>query len=282
MYPPDSVGSFNVFSMSSFADKIGRLMFEGRVTPCASIDPAFADGGDDAMMDIGRFGMAIGVTNEQGVWTKFDRPRKALQVEAQIPLVKGKTEVMGAGIIKILRSYGVRPEWVTMDKTGNSRGLHDFLCWQFGKVLGIEWGGKATETKILYEDTETADKRYKGIAAEMWFATSEWLEHGFVYFSPQLEGFHRIRDECCMRLWRFHQTLQMLETKVEFKRGNKGKSCDRADAFVMLPHSIRIHSQGLPMVQGDRTGLLVTPTAKDDRSPVDDGIVWVPDWKIGA
>jgi hypothetical protein len=76
-----------------------------------------------------------------------------------------------------------------------------------------------------------------------------------------------------------HCTLQLLETKVEFKKGNKGKSCDRADTLVMLPHSIRTHSQGLPMVQGDRPS--IHPFAREDKSVVDDDVQWVPDYKLG-
>src|SRR6266576_933937 len=226
-YPPDSVDTFNVFSLSMFDDSIGRLMFEGEVTPIASLDPAFAEGGDTAVLTIARFGKAIGVTNSNQEYIHYPRVRKAVQIEAQIILQKGKTQDMAVAVIQILRSYGVRPEWFVMDKTGNARGLYDNICWRFGKVMGVEWGAKATETKILFEDTDVAAERFKGIAAEMWFANAGWLETGYIKFSPAMEGFIGLRDECTQRRWKFNTTFQQLEDKSTFKAANQGKSCDK-------------------------------------------------------
>ena len=191
-YPPDSIATFNVFALNYFDNSVGRLMFEGDVTSVAACDPAFAAGGDDPYLMIGRFGRAIGFTDEQGKYEAFRQTKKALQVEQQILLTKGPTHVMGANIIKILKSYGVRPEWFTMDKTGNALGLHDYLRWQLGKFEGISWSGKATETKILREDSTTADERFRGIAAELWFAASAWTEHGYVKFSPTMNEYHAL------------------------------------------------------------------------------------------
>lgn len=278
-YPPDSVASFNVFSQTSFQDSVGRLMFEGEVIPVASIDPAFADGGDDASLTIGRFGNAIGFTKENGDYVSFPRVKKALQVEQQITLVKGKAHLMGDQIIKILRSYGVRPEWVIMDKTGNGRGLWDYLCWQFGEITGIEWGAKATETKILREDKEPANMRYKGISGEMWFAAALWLENGYIKFSPTMDGFFKLRDEATLRRWKFSGTLQQLEDKATFKAGNKGKSCDRCDSFVMLPNIIRKNSQGLPMTLKDQPMSAIRSWSNDE-SIADRPIDFIPDHKL--
>lgn len=275
MYPPDSTASFNVFSLSSFDNSIGRWMFEGGVTPVASVDPAFAEGGDDAILTIGTFGNAIGFTNERREFTQLDTVRKTLQIDQQITLIKGKAHEMGNQIIKILRSYGVRPEWVTMDKTGNGRGLFDYVTWQYGAVMGVEWGEGATETKILHEDTEPASERYKGISTEMWFATSIWLDHGFIKFSPGLEGYHKLRDELTMRRWKFFQTLQQLESKAEFKRVNQNRSCDRSDSLVMLPHAMRMKSGGLPQTMQVKPHPFMRKNLYDDRSIVDAQIPWI-------
>lgn len=280
MYPPEMAASFNVFSLSSFNDCLGRWMFDGQVTPIASIDPAFAEGGDDAILTIGRFGTAIGWTDEHREYKELERPKKVIQVEAQINLVKGKTYEMANQIMAILRSYGVRPEWVTMDRSGNARGLFDHLVWQFGSILGVEWGAKATEIKILHEDTEPADKKYKGIAAEMWFAASIWLEHQYIKLAPSIDGFYKLRDELVMRQWKFFQTLQKLEEKTDFKKNNKGKSCDRSDSFVMLPHSVRVHGQGLPVTLGDNPITLKNSIWQKDHSIVDDQIPFIPDQNL--
>jgi hypothetical protein len=274
IYPPDSTASFNVFSLSSFDNTIGRWMFEGGVTPIASFDPAFAEGGDDPVLTIGTFGNAIGFTNERREFTQLPQTRKALQVEQQLIIRKGKAHEMGAEIIKILRSYGVKPEWFVMDKTGNGRGLFDYLTWQYGTIMGVEWGEGSTETKILVEDTEPASERYKGISTEMWFAAAIWTDYGFVKFSPTFEGYYKLRDELTLRRWKFFQTLQQLEPKSEFKKGNQGRSCDKSDSFVMLIHPIRKHSEGLPQSLPNKPPIQGRHLW-NDRSIVDDQIKWI-------
>lgn len=280
-YPPDSIATFNVFALSYYDNSVGRLMFEGQVTPVASLDPAFASGGDDPVLTIGRFGTAIGFTNKDGAYEQYKQSKKALQVETQIILQKNKTHIMGAGVIKILKSYGVRPEWFCMDRTGNATGLYDYIAWQFGKFDGIMWGGKATDTKILREDTQVASERFRGIAAELWFAAAAWLEHGNIKFSPTMESFFQLRDESILRRWKFVQqsVLQQLEDKDTFKADNKGKSCDWSDSFVMLPHTIRMHSHGLPMTLKDNQQLKGSLWVKD-QSVIDKEIDWVLDHQL--
>lgn len=275
MYPPDSTASFNVFSLSSFDNSLGRWMFTGAITPVASIDPAFSEGGDDAVLTIGMFGDAIGYTNERREFTQLQNVRKALQVEQQIVLRKGKSHEMGAQIIQILKSYGVRPEWVCMDSTGIGKGLYDYLTWQYGAVIGTMWAGAATEKKILQEDTEPADKRYKGIATELWFAFSIWLDHGFIKFAPTMDGYHSLRDELTLRRWKFFNTLQQLESKPQFKADNKGRSCDRSDSLVMLVHPIRMHSPGLPQSVPTKPVPFMRQSIVQDRSVIDEQIKWI-------
>lgn len=275
IYPPDSTASFNVFSLSSFDNSIGRWMFEGAITPIASLDPAFAEGGDDPVLTIGMFGNVIGFTNERREFTQLPQVRKGLQIEQQLVIRKGKAHEMGAEIIKILRSYGVRPEWFVMDKTGNGRGLFDYLTWQYGAIMGVEWGEGATETKILVEDTEPASERYKGISTEMWFAAAIWTDNGFVKFSPTFEGYYKLRDELTLRRWKFFQTLQQLEPKSEFKKGNQGRSCDKSDSFVMIVHPIRKHSEGLPQSLPTKPAPFMGKHLWQDRSIVDDQIKWI-------
>lgn len=276
IYPPESTATFNVVSLSSFQNSVGRLTFESYVTPVASIDPAFAFGGDEAIMTLGRFGTAIGFTSGNSmIFEHYPRARKALQVETQIVLSKGKSHEMGKQIIDLLRSYGVRPEWVAIDKTGPGRGLYDYLSWQYGSIMGIEWGSAATETKILQEDTEVANLRYKGISAEMWFAFAQWLDYGFIKFSPTMDRFFKLRDELTLRRWKYYQTLQQLEDKATFKADNKGRSCDMSDSLVMLVHPIRMRSQGLPATLSPAPVQLRQSVWAKDRSEIDAAIKWV-------
>jgi hypothetical protein len=146
--------------------------------------------------------------------------------------------------------------------------------------MGIEWGAKATETKILREDRDNADERFFGISCELWFAASMWLEHGHIKFSPTMDGIRRLRDEACSRRWKFRKTLQQLESKKDFKSGNQGRSCDRSDSFVMLVHPIRMHSQGLPHSLADQPGPGGPSSFIRDVSVVDGEIPYLTDEQV--
>jgi hypothetical protein len=66
----------------------------------ASLDPAFAEGGDEAILTTGRYGIANGFI-EGSIFTPI-QPRPVLQVEQQFPIKKGNTLTMAADIIDIL------------------------------------------------------------------------------------------------------------------------------------------------------------------------------------
>ncbi len=272
---PDSVAEFTVMSSSVFEDSVGRFTFIGGVTPIASIDWAFAEGADESVVTTGKYGTAIAFQPLGKPVIRFeDHPKKVIQVEQQFPVRKGNTQLMGADAVKILRSMGVKPEWVIADNTGNGRGGCDYLKWQYGSILAQGWGEGATEMKILQEDTETCDNRFRGIDTEMWFAFASWLEFGYLKFSPSMAGYRTVMTELLGRRWDFFQTKQDLEGKKTFKVRNQGKSPDHADSLVMLTHLIRVRAQQRVETLPSK---IITPDYlwENDPSPADDQIPFV-------
>ena len=258
MYPSEGV-EFIVVAPMLFNAARGKFTFIGSVTNLASLDPAFAQGGDNPRLTTALYGTAIGFTPLGQPPIDFQqRPINVIQVEQQFNIRKGPTPQMGKETIDILRMLRVAPEWFVMDRTGNATGLYDHIRWQFGSILGIMWGEGATEQKILEEDTETADERFDGITAEMYFAFAQWLEFGYIKFAPLISTYPQLFQQFTTRKWHYKRTLQALEDKASFKAHNDGESPDEADSAVMLVHLVRMRAANRPAMIPDNPKHIVS------------------------
>lgn len=219
----------------------------------ASLDPAFAPGGDDPYLTAARYGLADGFLGGK----KFPEPIMGIQIEQQFPLKKDNTALMADSLMEMLRMLRVRPEWFIMDKSGNALGLYDLLRLKWGDIMGVQWNEGSTDKKILQEDSERASERYKGIDTEMWFAFARWLEYNRVLFSPILDT-QRLFDQLITRKFRTSGRLYRLESKEEYKLRTHKNSPDQADSTVMLIHLCRSR-------QGERPSLMPpAPPRKSD------------------
>lgn len=242
---PLQTAQYNIIPVT-FLDKATQsYRFTELPENIASLDPAFAEGGDEAILTTGRFGLANGVL-ENGVLVESFPDRKVLQIEQQFPIQKGNTEDMAENVKEICTNLHVRPEWFVMDCTGNATGLRDLLLRRYGPILHIMWGEGATDKKILEEDTQTADELYSGIDSEMWFAFARWLEFGYVKISPALNTEILFPEMTNRKYYYASKTLRKAENKESFKKSNGGKSCDRTDSAIMSVHICRVRGMDRP------------------------------------
>ena len=277
MYPTEGV-DFIVVSPMLFNQARGVYTFIGEPTPLASLDPAFALGGDNPRLTTARHGTAIGFTPLGQPPIDFQRnPVNVIQIEQQFSIRKGSVPQMGKETIDMLRMLQVKPEWFVMDMTGNGYGLHNHIQWQYGSILGIEWGRGATEQKILEEDTLPADERFDGLPAEMYFAFAQWLEFGYVKFAPLISTYPQLLQQFTTRKWHYKRVLQALEDKASFKSHNDGESPDEADSAVMLVHLVRMRAANRPAMLPDspRQVTAVSEVKWDDRPSEVDQMRWV-------
>jgi hypothetical protein len=199
-----------------------------------SIDPAFAAGGNEPLLTIGRAGMAAGTTSG----LKFAEPRFCALVDQQIALPKKNPLIMAEELIDTLRRLHVRPEWFCLDMTGNGLVFHGILKEKFGDILGVQWSGQSTDKKIIDENEMLANERYKDLISEMWFSTALWLEYGYLKFSPFIDT-RILFTELTSR-----RSKQGYPYKVEHKetyvKRTRADSCDRADSLVLFVHLCRM------------------------------------------
>lgn len=246
-YPLQNV-EYNIVPPAFLRDSKKQYNWLNLPIPVASLDPAFAEGGDDAILTMGRFGVANGYQNEPDTF----KPKEVLTIDQQVVVKKENTVNMADAIIGTLKAAHVRPEHFIIDKTGNGLGLHDTLKMKFGHdVVGVMWSNASTDKKILQEDSMLASDRYKDIISEMWFSFSRWLEYGHVKFAPIMDTWQLV-SELTSRKYKTVGKYDKVESKYDYKhRTAKQKSPDRADSAIMLIHLCRMRASENPQMLPD-------------------------------
>lgn len=251
---PEQGAVYKVIDDYIMNDVLGTYLWSPghKPTPMASLDPAFSDGGDGAILTVGRYGQAIGFEPSGRDVVTFAKPKYVIQVEQQFPINKDNAVVMAKDIKELCKRLGVLADWFVMDASGNADGLFDILLVDFGNVLGTVWGSDATDRKILEEDTKTAKEQYLGLVTEMWFATSKWMEFGYIKVSPFIQT-QKLFGQLNGRRYEFAgKTLRRVESKPIYKGRTGGASPDEADSFILLTHLIRMRQMFNAAMMPDR------------------------------
>lgn len=237
---PQSGHTALVISQNEIDKNVGFVNFLGQVNHWASIDVAL-DGGDKPIMTVGRFGMASGWHKPDGEVFRFESARNLAQVDNQFPLANGDTLEICTEIMRVLKELNIKGEYISIDATGNGAGVFDVLKPKYShNILGIEWNTKATETKIMEEDTRTCYDLFNGVPSEMWFAAQKWLEFGYIKIHPILLNTSFTHELTTRRYFQAELKKRQVEAKDAWKSRNSGRSPDRADSFLMGIHLLRM------------------------------------------
>lgn len=234
----------------------GTFVFTSTSTNAGSVDLAF-EGGDDVCFASGHYGLATGY--QPAGKTKievFKDPVYCLQVDAVYELPNLLTLAQIGQLRRECTKLTIPGTWFTCDRTGNGTGVHDGLreSWDPG-VRGINWSEAASDTKILEEDKYTAYDEYDGIVSEMYFAVRRWLEFKFLLFAPHVNT-SRVFSEFSKREYSMSSRgpngmgRMKVESKKDFKLGNRGISPDASDAVAMLLHGCRMNSRQRSAIPG--------------------------------
>ena len=253
---PPMVGSVNTIIPPAWPQsQRGEATFIDQPVTCAAIDLAFM-GKDSAQMAVGRWGLASGWRDHQGVFRPFvdrlnvskSKPHHVLQIDQIMPLAKRDDTVqMAEEIIGRCKALGIKPEWVSVDKTGYGFGVWSHLHKVWGEVFGISWNEKATEQKIIAEDLESADKQCDGVMSEMWWAFRKWMDPrcSAVLVNPIIPS-QPIHTQLTARRYDHSKNGIKVEPKDKYMARNGGVSPDEADSMVMLVHVVRKNAKVIP------------------------------------
>jgi hypothetical protein len=253
-YPPAGV-DLAVIPQHLVNDIFGTFEFIETPHRCAALDVAL-EGGDNAVIVLGSAGWASGwkrppvdgkaqdfIPFKDDLGNQIRKP--CIQVDQFFTLPKGDTMQLFAGTKRICVGAYVSGEYLAVDRTGNGAGVHDLLVKNFHQaVKGINGGESPTERRILEEDQKLPCDEYANLVSELWFAGRKFIEFGFIKFAPAVP-----QDPIIAELTGRRFLLTTTKTKVESKKDYKSRghpSPDRADAFTMLVHVVRMNSSGPP------------------------------------
>jgi hypothetical protein len=211
----------------------------------AGIDLAL-QGKDCAYFAKGKFGVAAGIKippsldAPNGITVFFknrvghNTPRWALQLEALFKLPKADTHEMAELIVKLCRQLFIKPAWVCMDRTGNGQGVYDIVkyIWS-GEVQGVNYSEKASDRKIMVEDTKTPEELYDRVQTELWFLMRKMIEFDYAKALPSMDLTELI-PQLSTRWYRATGKICKVETKEDYRLRNQALSPDEADAVSLL------------------------------------------------
>lgn len=268
-YPPE--GSIGVIvSSGTWNGAKGEFVFINTPIRIGGVDTA-VDGRDQCVLTAGRMGLASGFQKAGGKLVRFKESRMVIQIDQQFTLKKGKTKIVGDGIISMAKQLSIAPEYLCIDATGNGSAVYSYVkaIWS-EDVQGIDFNANATNVKILEQDQFTPDELYEGIVTEVWFAVSRWLEFGFMAISPGIR-----RDPLESEVLGRRHILgggkkQRVEKKDDYKK-RLGHSPDFGDSITILLHGARFRGSVVGSMTEERKPERSRPRPRH-------GIVDVPEW----
>lgn len=254
---PPMVGTVNTIIPPSWpTSQRGEVTFIEPPTDYAAVDLAFM-GKDSAQMAVGRWGLASGWRDWRGQFITFkdrldvskNKPHHVLQIDNILPLAKhDSTVTMAEEIIGRCKALRIQPQNIAIDKTGYGFGVHGHLTKVWGDVFGVAWNEKATERKIVAEDTDSAEKQCDGVMSEMWWALKRWLDPACsaIFINPLIQT-QPLQSQLTSRRYSPNTRKGIkVEAKEDYMSRAGGQSPDEADAVVMLVHAVRRNSDVIP------------------------------------
>lgn len=247
-FPPSGT-SLSIIPQGMLNNFKAEVIWYDEPSPVGAVDLAL-EGDDAAVFYKGRFGLASGVTfppslthpNGQTVMFKDhrgnQRPRQVLLTETRLRLPRGETVAMKNEVRRVASSFGIRPDRLCVDRTGNGQGVFDLLRFEWGEVIGVNYSETAGDTRIMVEDHDIPKELYVRVVSEVWFAARKFLEFGYVYGSTGLAT-EELFAQLTGRHFRIQGKRAAVESKPDYKSRNGGKSPDDADGFTLLIHCVR-------------------------------------------
>ena len=195
-------------------------------TRVAALDPAFTNGGDRTPIQFGEFGIS-----RDGIPTLMLTHRKLLQDNVH-DKKRTRTEQIVQQFRDACTEDGVEPWCCAFDKSGAGGPFGDVVAMSWSpEVLGVQFGGKASELPVSISDNTLSSDRYVNRVSELWFGAKELIRTG------QFKGVDReLAKEMCARKYSTKKgtSLRMeVESKTDMK-ARTGASPDLADAAMIL------------------------------------------------
>jgi hypothetical protein len=221
-------------------------------TLCGFCDPGF--GGDPCKVGVFRFGRAR-VPTLDGEWRDVSifepvEPLRALKIDTKLiadeqwvrrlkNISKDGTIISPGKLVTVeqqisvqcaeyMRFHGVDHSHFGFDGSMRSGIVKEFLTVMGNSVQPIDFGGMATE-RIVSKDEKTARDLYYNFVTELHFNFGDCVQSG------QFRGADKVPAsiaQLCRRPFKFTGARKQIQTKVEYKEANQGRSPDDSDTLI--------------------------------------------------
>jgi hypothetical protein len=242
----------------------GEYIWFSEPVPVAACDLAL-EGNAAAVYTLGRFGKASGMKlppdldNPRGKVVMFKdshgqvQPRYGLQIDVQHILPRGDTVAIKDRLIELNRKAGVKPEYFSMDRTGNGAGAADLIRHEWGtQIHDVNFSQGPTQAKLMAEDSTNCDEQFDRMNSELWWALRAWGEHGYLMLSPALDMAELTQQVTQRRLHSSGRKARIESKKDYMSRGFT--SPDRADSLTLCVHAARMGSGIILSRSGESVG----------------------------
>jgi hypothetical protein len=252
-FPCPEADADRIYSEADLLKGEARALVKWSAAPVkvASLDPAFATGGDRAMAYFGELGNTID-------------GKQTLQVTERVELredIRKKDENRALQVAKLFRDEcikrGVAPQNAAYDASGGGIVFGSLLSelWSH-KLLGVQFGGNASDRPASVKDHRPAKEAFVNRVAEIWFAGVDFIQSG------QIKG---LPAQACVELTERRRLVAAkgatglklkIESKVDMKGRTGGKSPDDADSFLILLELCRLRLDFKAVgMEGKRAGV---------------------------
>lgn len=189
----------------------------------ASLDPAFATGGDKAVAYFGKFGIAIS-------------GKRVMQVDERKELLEDVRKVNESRPLQVAKQFRdecirreIMPENAAYDGTGGGIVfgplLSELWC---ASPLAVQFGGAPSDLPIN-SDGKPAKEAYTNRVTELWFQDVEFIQSGHIKGLP-IEAAKDLKSRKYETMKQGGQCRNRVESKEDMKK-RIGRSPDDGDAF---------------------------------------------------
>ncbi len=221
---PPNVGTDNTVLDVSIIEKFhcrDKAHWTSGYNDGAALDPAFAEGGDNKVLQFFRYGLVNDMLGNRWV-IEFGE-------SYEVPIDTKSGETVEYQIVNYCRekcqSKGIRAEEFGMDMTGIGRGLCMIFRKEWGPIIGVEFGGMASD-ELVEAGGKTGREVFDRRVSELNIMLRRFANANGIRGLPA-----QAEKEACIRL-----TTQKIKHKVETKADMKkrlGKSPDALDAVCI-------------------------------------------------
>lgn len=196
----------------------------------AALDPAFG-GGDRKVLQFGRLGQVVADGGLRWRLQCMDWIDIPIDADGEEPI----HYQIARFVIAECQKRSIAPQRFALDSSGEGGGLAAILQTEWGEVVGVEFGGRASERMVSENDPRSCRDVYADMSAELNMSVREFaLGDNLRGLSPESVG------QFCARKTMFKNRKYFVEPKsasTNWSKGFKqrmGVSPDHADAVAIL------------------------------------------------